>query len=189
MVGCLMQKGTFLQTKVLDDLKLGNGEILKIQIRGNRHGCLWRSFRGLFEVGMICLDAELKIQGFSKPKLFKIQNLVMQNLWKFKSERNGSARFWEGFWKVFEGGFWYDVEGCEVHPKWSLALAGEKVGNAVWKESKNGRSAICKQKGFGPKKVWHIFVEIGFIRHRDHSLIFGKFSEQDKIGSLCKTRI
>ena len=66
----------------MDDLKLGNGEILKNQIRGN-----------------------------------------------------GSARFWGGFWKVFEGGFLYDAEGCEVHPKWSLSLAGERVGNAFWKES------------------------------------------------------
>ena len=25
-------------------------------------------------------------------------------------------------------------------------------------ESENGRSAICKQKCFGPKKVWHFFT-------------------------------
>ena len=93
MGGCLIQRGTFLQTKVLDDLKLGNGEILKIQIRGTRHGCLWRCFRDLFEVGMICLDAECKMQGFSKPKIFKIQNLVMHLFPNFKSDENGSARF------------------------------------------------------------------------------------------------
>ena len=93
MVGCLMQKGTTLQTKVLDDLKLGNGEILKNQIRGNGHGCLRRCFRDLFEVGMICLDAECKMQGFTKPKLFKIPNLVMHLFPNFKSEENGSARF------------------------------------------------------------------------------------------------
>ena len=79
MVGCLMQRGTFLKTKVLDDLKLGNGEILKIQNRGNRHGCFRR-----------CV------------------------------------------WNNFEVGFLYDVEGCEVHPKWPLALAGEFLANALF---------------------------------------------------------
>ena len=68
-------------------------------------------------------------------------------------------------------------------------LQEKKLAMQFEKESENGRSAICKQKGFGPKKVWHIFVEIGFIRHRDHSLIFGKFLEKDKMGSLCKARI
>ena len=57
------------------------------------------------------------------------------------------------------------------------------------KESENGRRANTKKKDFVTKQVCNIFVEVGFIAPRDHSLIFGKFLEQDKIGSLCKTRI
>jgi len=152
MVGCLMQKGTFLQTKGLDDLKLANGEILKIQIRGNRHGCFWRCFRDLLEVGMICLDAEYKMQCFTKPKLHKIPNLVMQIFWKFKSDEDGSARFWEGFWKVFEGEFWYDAEGCEVHPKWSLSLAGEKLVMHFEKWIRKWQKCNLQTKGFWSKE-------------------------------------
>ena len=99
----------------------------------------------------------------------------------------------QGFEEVFEkylkgafGMMQRDVR-CIQNGHWPLQK--KKLAMHFENESENGRNAICKQKGFGPKKVWHIFVETGFIRHRDHSLIFGKFSEQDKIGSLCKTRI
>ena len=109
MVGCLMQKGTTLQTKVLDDLKLDNGEILKIQIRGKGHGCFWRGFRDLLEVGMICLDAEFKMQGFTKPKLLKIPNLVMHfEKWIRKWQKCNLQT--KGFWSK-EGMAYFYING------------------------------------------------------------------------------
>ena len=64
-----------------------------------------RSFRDLLEVGMICLGAECKMQGFSKPKLFKIPNLVMHLFSNFKSDEMVLQGFEEVFEKYLKGAF------------------------------------------------------------------------------------
>jgi hypothetical protein len=60
-----------------------------------------------------------------------------------------------------------------------LGLLGKFLCNAFENKQDLGRHITLREIGVGPKQVWHFFfVEIGYIRCRNGSLIFGEFSEK-----------
>ena len=74
----------------------------------------------------------MKKEHLCKPKFWMIRNLVMVKFGKYKTEEIDMDAFEGVFGMILRWAFWYDVEGCEVHPKWPLALAGEFLANALF---------------------------------------------------------